>query len=346
MKLFSHKYRYLFILALGLYSYINTLFVEAFKYYGIKAEALYLVAGFVLICLLVWEGSRVAEKILQTRRLTTRFHPVLVLFVLSQLITLVAGLLVYYFMGRYLVDVVPANESILLKLTLLFAFRVNLFLQCINTVIFFINRYQQKQVEAEELKRRNTQAQLQGIRNQLNPHFLFNNLNVLSTLVMQKNQDANTFIEAFSSVYRYILKSQETETVRVQTELGFIEPYIYLLKTRFSRALNIVIDIPEKYYDRVIAPAVLQLLIENAIKHNIVSANSPLTVKLFTRDDGYLCVQNNLQVKPEKPASTEFGLFNVSQQFKLLSGKDIIIDQTGGMFTVSIPLLDASEVVT
>lgn len=346
MKLFSHKYRYLFILALGVYSYINTLFVEAFKYYGIKAQALYLVAGFVLICLLVWEGSRVTEKMLQSRPLTTRIHPVLILFVLSQLITLGAGLLVYYFMGRYFVDVEPANESILLKLILLFAFRVNLFLQCINTVIFFINRYQQKQVEAEELKRRNTQAQLQGIRNQLNPHFLFNNLNVLSTLVMQKNEDANTFIEAFSSVYRYILKSQETETVRVQTELGFIEPYIYLLKTRFSKALNIVIDIPEKYYDRVIAPAVLQILIENAIKHNIVSANSPLTVKLFTRDDGYLSVQNNLQVKPEKPPSTEFGLFNVSQQFKLLSGKDIIIDQTEGMFTVSIPLLEASEVVT
>lgn len=344
MKLFSHKYRYFFVLALGLYSYVNTLFVEAFKYYGIQAGAVSLIAGFVLICFLVWEGSRLVERMLLKYPRAAKLHPVLMLFILSQLIALLSGLLVYYIGRVYLLETGAANNPILLKLVLLFTFRVNLFLQCINAVTFFINRYQQKQIEAEELKRISTQAQLQGIRNQLNPHFLFNNLNVLSTLIMQKSGDANKFIEAFSSVYRYILRSRETETVRLQTELDFIEPYIYLLKTRFSSALNIITNIPEQYHNRLIAPGVLQLLIENAIKHNIVSSTNPLTVKLFTRDDGYLVVQNNLQMKPEKPPSTEFGLYNVSQQFKLLSGKEIKIDNQGGVFEVSIPLLEAPEI--
>ena len=346
MKLFSHPYRYLFILFLGLYSWLNTSFVEAFRYYGIQAGFFSQVLGFTLICLLIWEGNHVMEYLLESKTLKkySKVHPAVGLFIISQLIAAIAGLFVYFVVIVSLLHENMGQGYIGLKLTLLFSLRVNLFLQCINAIIFFMNRYKQKELEAEELRRINTQAQLQAIRNQVNPHFLFNNLNVLSTLVLQKNQDANTFIEAFSSVYRYILKNRDTETVPLQTELEFIEPYIYLLKTRFVNSLHVELDIPDQYREKHIVPAALQLLIENAIKHNIVSSGNPLTVKVFVNEEGWLAVQNNLQEKQEKLPSTEFGLYNINQRFRLLSGKEIKINNDGSFFTVAIPLLTAIDI--
>ncbi|MFT3705226.1 MAG: histidine kinase [Agriterribacter sp.] len=344
--MFNHSYRYVFIACLGIYSWINASFIETFTYYGIKSSSLSQILGFLLICLLVWEGNRFMKYLLDSYVLK-KYHslnPVVALFVASHVIALSAGLLVYFFITSIVLKEIDHSNKIALKLTLLFSFRINLFLQCINAIVHFLNRFQQKQAEAEELRRINIQAQLQAIRNQVNPHFLFNNLNVLSTLVLQKNQDANTFIEAFSSVYRYILKSRDAETVMLKTELTFIEPYIYLLKTRFGNALHIVLDIPLPYVEYYIVPAALQLLIENAIKHNITSIALPLTVKLFVTSDQYLVVQNNLQEKTEKPASTEFGLYNISQQYKLLSGKEIRIDKNDKFFSVAIPLLKTMDV--
>ena len=348
MKMFSHPYRYAFIACLGIYSWINATFIETFSYYGIKSDHFTQLSGFLLICLFVWEGNRILKLLLEKYvfKKYPALNPLVTVFAASHVVAFLAGLLVYYMIATLIWKGTHDGSLIALKLTIVFAFRVNLFLQCINAIVHFLNRFRQKQVEAEELRRINTQAQLQAIRNQLNPHFLFNNLNVLSTLVLQKNQDANTFIEAFSSVYRYILKNKDSETVALKTELTFIEPYIYLLKTRFGNALHIVLDIPTHYVEYYIVPAALQLLIENAIKHNITSMAHPLTVKLFITDDQYLVVQNNLQEKPEKPASTEFGLYNISQQYKLLSGKEIRIEKNGVLFSVAIPLLKTVDVKT
>lgn len=346
MKMFDHPYRYIFIACLGIYSWINASFIETFNYYHIRSDKFSQILGFILICLLVWEGNRFLKQLLEKYVLkkNTTINPLLALFVASHIVALTAGLSVYYFITRMILKNVDGTDFIVLKLTLLFSFRINLFLQCINAIIHFLNSFQQKRLEAEELKRINTQAQLQAIRNQVNPHFLFNNLNVLSTLVLQKNQDANTFIEAFSSVYRYILKNRDAEAVMLKTELTFIEPYIYLLKTRFGNALHIRLDIPAQYVEYYIVPAALQLLIENAIKHNITSIAHPLTVTLSVTDDGYLVVQNNLQEKTEKPVSTEFGLYNISQQYKLLSGNEIRITKSEKLFSVAIPLLKTMDV--
>lgn len=345
MKMFNHPYRYLFIVCLGTYSWINASFIETFTYYGIKSNWFSQILGFLLICLLVWEGNRLAKYLLDNYILNKHhsLNPIVALFLSSHVIAFFAGLIVYFFITAVVLKDINDADLIALKLTLLFSFRINLFLQCINAIVHFVNRFQQKQVEAEELRRINTQAQLQAIRNQVNPHFLFNNLNVLSTLVLQKNQDANTFIEAFSSVYRYILKNRDAETVTLKTELTFIEPYIYLLKTRFGNALHIILEIPAQYVEYYIVPAALQLLIENAIKHNITSVAHPLSVKLFVAGDQYLVVQNNLQEKPEKPPSTEFGLYNISQQYKLLSGKEIRIEKNDLLFSVAIPLLKTMD---
>ena len=216
--------------------------------------------------------------------------------------------------------------------------RVSLFLHTLNAIFYYVNAYKTKQLEAEELKRINTQAQLQSIKNQVNPHFLFNNLNVLSSLVMTDNPDANKFIEEFSTVYRHILNSQDKELIELRTELDYIKPYIFLLQKRFPDSISIVLDIPESYQNWYIVPVALQMLIENAIKHNIVSRAKPLQVSITVKGE-QLIVKNNLQIKSQVEHSMQIGLQNITQRYRIITGKTININKDQNSFSVSLPLI-------
>jgi len=211
-----------------------------------------------------------------------------------------------------------------------------------NTIIFYFKEYRSTRLEAEELKRFQVQAELQLVKNQINPHFLFNNLNVLSTLVMQNNNEANRFIEEFSKVYRYILNNHEKELVDLKTELHYINPYIFLLEKRFGEGLKVNINIPEHYKDCLVIPAALQMLIENAIKHNIVSRSKPLHIDLHINGNHTIVVSNNLQVKPSVENSTEIGLRNIIKRYSLVSNREVIIDSEENEFRVTLPLINAN----
>jgi two-component system, LytTR family, sensor kinase len=235
-----------------------------------------------------------------------------------------------------------AEESpIAIKLAFTYGTRINLFLHIINGIFVFISEYKNKQLEAEELKRIITQAQLQSIKNQVNPHFLFNNLNVLSGMVMKDNPDANKFIEEFAKVYRYILNSQDKELISLQTELDYIKPYIFLLEKRFPESISIELNIPNKYYSYYIVPAALQMLIENAIKHNVVSKARPLQISLSANGRELLTVKNNLQIKQLPETSSQIGLKNISQRYEFITGKNIEIIKDDLSFSVAIPLIQA-----
>ena len=345
-NMFTHKYRYLFILILGLYSYLNSLFLETFRYYGIDYPNLVIALTFVVVTLFVWEGNRLIQFLFKKQILkqTGKFRPLLLSFFVSQLIALICGILCYYLLVAVVLQRGPDTRMIELKLLLLYSLRVNLFLQCLHGVVYFFDNFRQKQVEAEALKRINTQARLQAITSQVNPHFLFNNLNVLSSLVLQKKEDANTFIEAFSAVYRYILNNRDTEIVKLETELEFIEPYLYLLKTRFGDALQVRLTIDDTYKKYYLVPVALQLLIENATKHNVASVKQPLYIRLYINENEQLVIENNYQEKKEKPASTNIGLENINQRYKLLSGKEILVDKTETTFSAAIPLFRPYEI--
>ena len=180
---------------------------------------------------------------------------------------------------------------------------------------------------------------LQAIRSQVNPHFLFNNLNVLSALVMTKNEEANEFIEAFSSVYRYILNHQEEELVPLQQELDFLEPYIFLLEKRFGEGVRIEKNIPDSYTQYYVVPIALQILFENAIKHNIVSVHLPLVIQVTVDQNDHIVVRNNLQQKTPAEASTMTGLSNISKRYELTMGRQIRIHQDHDYFEVALPLI-------
>lgn len=339
--MFGLKYRYLIILALSAYTYINTLVFDFFDRYEIRAPAIALIFLFSAIVLLIWESNRLIEKLISRPAAKSR-QPVqyLLLFFLCSLpATFVVSAAAVYGIG-HIVLAYPASSLFLpAKLTVLLGFRINLFLHCINSIFFFFREAKEKQLEAEALKRKQVQAQLQQVKIQINPHFLFNNLNVLSALVLNKSEDANQFIENFAEVYRYILKNQDKELVAVKTELEFIKPYLYLLEKRFAGNIRFAVRVDERYLqNHYIVPVALQMLIENAIKHNAISAKKPLTIEIFTKQRS-LVVRNNLQPKEAREQSTKIGLSNINQRYKLLSGDEITINDGEGHFEVSLPML-------
>ncbi len=339
--MFAHKFRYWFILLLATYSFLNTLYVEALPYYQIQLSLPFIWGVFESVVLLVWEGNRLLEGILpKTPQLLGRsIHPLVVTFASSLLMTFVVILVPGWLVGTFYLGYAGQQLQLPLKLVLMFAFRVNLFLNTINAVYFFIQQFRETQLEAERFKKISVQAQLQSLKNQVNPHFLFNNLNTLSSLVNKDAAMATEFIEEFAKVYRYVLAQSDKELVELRSELEFIRSYKYLLEKRFSQSLQITIDVPEAHLDYYVVPVVLQMLFENAIKHNISSRNRPLTIQVFVDDSPSLTVMNNLQPKPVPEPSTLIGLENISRRYQFVSKRQVEVFQDGQLFRVTIPLI-------
>ncbi|WP_028522693.1 sensor histidine kinase [Runella limosa] len=195
------------------------------------------------------------------------------------------------------------------------------------------------QLKAERLEKENVKAQFNALKNQVSPHFLFNNFSILSSLVEIDSELAGKFLQQLSKAYRYILEQSDNERVSLKVELEFIETYLFLLKMRFDEKLNVKIDIPESVANRYsIAPLTLQLLVENAVKHNRMSAEEPLLVSIHC-DETYLSVVNPIQPRPQSEPSTGLGLNNIVNRYKLLTSSPVLITQKDGVFRATIPLL-------
>jgi two-component system, LytTR family, sensor kinase len=205
--------------------------------------------------------------------------------------------------------------------------------------IFFMRQLRNSVEETENLKRESLAAQLNALRTQVNPHFLFNNLNTLASLIPECPEHAVDFVQQLSKVYRHILEVKEEKSILLSKEMEVLEAYYFLLKTRFGDNLKLSIDIPCEKLDKKIVPLSLQLLMENVIKHNIVSESRPLRINIFT-DNGSLVMDNNLQIKKQISESTGIGLDNIRNRYKLLSDKPVKVTETETNFTVSIPLIE------
>jgi len=221
--------------------------------------------------------------------------------------------------------------------TLLISFVISL----IFTAIGFFFAWKRSFQQAEKLKVEMLAYKYESLRNQINPHFLFNSLNVLSDLVYDDQALAVKFIRQLSDLFRYVLDSRDKELVPLSEELDFIRSFTFLLKTRFEEKLKIEIDVqanPEDY----IVPMSLQLLIENAVKHNEVSEAFPLLISIRKSGD-FLEVENNLQPKSEGDDSKKTGLKNITQQFAFFSEKPIKIITTDERYLVRVPILKALQ---
>lgn len=339
--MFTHRFRYLFIGGLAVYTYINTVLCEVYKYFNIDIEWYYAFGTIATVTLCIWEGNHLLEPLFEKHFGTVKNKiKILVLFfvsggVLTTLLTTTVVLLVSMILHSH-----SFSETLMpLKLNLIYAWLANLLFHLLNAIRFYFTQYKTKLLEAEELKRMTAQAELQLVKSQINPHFLFNNLNVLSALVMKNNSDANRFIEEFSKVFRYILNNHDKELVDVKTELNYIKPYIFLLQKRFAEGLHIEVNIPQDKERFYIIPASLQMLIENAIKHNIVSKSRPLHIDVHVNGNNTIVVSNNLQLRESIDSSTKIGLKNIIKRYLLVSDRKVEVYKDDAAFTVTLPLL-------
>jgi len=205
--------------------------------------------------------------------------------------------------------------------------------------IYFMNELRTSVEEKEMLKRESLKAELNALKTQVNPHFLFNNLNKLISVIPEDPKLAVDFVKQLSKLYRHILEVKDEQSILLKEELDVLRAYAFLLQTRFGNNLDVVINVPDEKLNRKIVPLSLQILMENAIKHNIVSSDKPLTIEVFA-ENGTLVVSNNLQKKNQINESTGIGLDNIRNRYKLLGDGKVEVTESGSNFTVSIPLLE------
>jgi len=203
----------------------------------------------------------------------------------------------------------------------------------------FYHQLQKTMVEKERLVKENVQSQLESLKNQVNPHFLFNSLNTLSYLIPEDPAKAENFVQKLSKAYRYILEIRERELTTVAEELGFLDSYNCLLSERFGDNIRIHINVPEEAKHLQILPLSLQMLFENAIKHNVVSVQHPLQIEVFVEKGDRLVVKNNLQPKKQDQPSTKIGLENIKSRYQLIAKKEVEVIVTHQHFIVVLPMV-------
>ncbi|WP_229208035.1 sensor histidine kinase [Dyadobacter beijingensis] len=314
--------------------------MESFDYYHIRIDKSVIFLVFLAVTAGIWEGNRLWDKWLGESDIATLWKRVAYNLGGSIVITGVVALLVGVTTAYSVLSSDWHTWILPVKLLLMFCFRVNLFLNTIHVIFLYVHHLDVSRQQLEHYKRITSQAQLQSLRNQVNPHFLFNNLSVLTALIASDTAASVEFVKEFSNVYRYILKSDEKELIQLREEVSFIESYLYLLKTRFQAGLSVSIDISEGCLSAYILPVSLQLLVENAVKHNVVSKTRPLHIEIFCLDNDSITVRNNLQVKiVEDEDSTRLGLTNIAKRYDFLGEDKVQVERTELFFSVTIPLI-------
>jgi LytS/YehU family sensor histidine kinase len=237
--------------------------------------------------------------------------------------------------------IVSANKIETIRLPLLFQIMNKIVVSIIiwgsTSQIYLTYVREQMFIENERLISENIRNRYEALKNQIDPHFLFNSLNTLNGLIAFDNNRAREYVEKLSSVFRYTIQNKETTTLR--DEMDFTDSYAYLIKIRYGENFRIDTAISEKYLSYQIMPISVQLLIENAIKHNVISAKYPLTVRIFTTETDTIVVENNIRAKKSAPVSSGIGLANLCERYKLLFQKEVVISNADNVFRVEIPLI-------
>ncbi|MER3497911.1 MAG: hypothetical protein C4308_04390 [Chitinophagaceae bacterium] len=224
-------------------------------------------------------------------------------------------------------------------MTLMIGVFCNLLATSFNEGAAFYEKWRHMVDEAENLKKENLQSQLEGLKGQVNPHFLFNSLNSLSSLISEDPGKAEKFLDEMSKMYRYLLRTNEEGLVTLDSELQFIYSYFHMLKTRYGDGLDMEVTIDERYLSYQVPALTLQMLVENAVKHNMILKNSPLKILIMTTNSGKLIVSNNLQRKDRMVSSNKVGLSNIVKKYKLMKQGEISVRDDRKEFAVVVPLI-------
>ena len=340
-----------------------------------KESRYYNLAAVVILALIVFAARMIFEYLLPffgqgtgqsfffTLKGMLRNYPLTLLMLIADFM-LVRSLVNYYsyghsFLSRTLWELggvlfIAFVSAILMQLTsseylvgdtlnqqLFFSFVVALFFNILVTAvvdIFSYLRWKRRRELATEVRLRSqANYQYQLMKAQLNPHFLFNSLNVLDYLIHEDQERASDYVKKLSDLYRYQLGLESRQTVILEDELDFVMLYVGLIKERFGEALEVRIDVDRRWLRSRIVPSSIQILIENAVKHNIVKISEPLVIDVRVENE-HLVVSNRINLKIKSGDSAGVGLENIDKQYRILFDSHIIVDDSDGFFTVKIPL--------
>lgn len=261
-------------------------------------------------------------------------------FVFTLLVGSVASLAVTitsHFMGRYVNDLFTV-----MFYNALIGSVVNLLLMALLEGWLHFNESSLTKEKAEKLEKELSQIKFEVLKNQINPHFMFNSLNVLSELIESDVEDAQKFIDEFSAIYRYVLETIEKTVVTLDEELGFVRSYFFLQQMRYGKSLMLNIDVPAKLIKLFLPPLSLQVVLENAIKHNVINETSPLKIEI-REEDGWLLVENNIQPKVSSVKSTGVGQENMVKRYAMIGTKIPKFVVKTNHYSVKLPLIKPEE---
>lgn len=226
-----------------------------------------------------------------------------------------------------------------IKYAYLIGLCIDLIFETFWEVLYCIDKYKETVSEKEILQQMALQQQFDNLKEKVNPHFLFNCFNTLSSLISEDKQQAEVFLNELSKVYRYLLRNNEDGMTTVESEVKFIRSYFRLLKTRHAHGVELDMRIDEHFNTYLLPSLSLQLLVENAVKHNVVSKQAPLLIEIYTQKPGTLVVSNSLNPKQLKEKSTNIGLKNIRDKYDLLRQGSMQIVKGEKNFSVYLPLI-------
>ncbi len=227
------------------------------------------------------------------------------------------------------------------RLRRVYLFRNVIILGIVLLTVYIVELFQRSQrmsLENAQLREENVRAQLAVLKAQINPHFLFNSLNSLAAVIRSDREESLRFVQKLSEVFRYILQGKQQDLTSVRAELQFLEAYLFMLKKRFGDKLLVELQVDQAVYGRKIPLLALQTLVENAVKHNVITTARPLTVTIKSTNTS-LVVKNNLQQKPRTEDSYGIGLANLSKRYQLIAQQSVTITKTDTSFEVTLPLI-------
>lgn len=294
---------------------------------------------FSLIAFCMWNGSAYAHFYLrnQINRLRALFIRIPVRFSITLVISGLVAIPLLLIWNHYLEHDIYDNNR--LRSSLLIMTILSLQISSIYEIIYLNRERQSDLVKVERSEKLKVQAQLDALKSQIDPHFIFNSLNTLSYLIANDPANAKLFNNTLAKVYRYILLNKEKDLVLLKEEIEFASNYFYLLKIRYQTGLSMVIKMDSNSMeDYMLPPLSLQALIENAIKHNHFSEKDPLEIGI-TINGQEICVVNRKNLKKFDIPSSRIGLSNLSERYSLIVNRNITISQTPELFTVLLPIL-------
>ncbi len=256
----------------------------------------------------------------------------------SGIYTLICANLSYFLFKSNLTDVPPDSQ----QMTLLNVYAVFIILPVFSIFfgIYFLAKWKKATLEIEDAKKEAIRSELLALKNHLDPHFLFNNLNILSSLIDDENNSAQAFLEKFAEVYRYVLKNKDSEVIQLKSELDFLKSYIFLINTRFEHQLEFRLNIDEQALEKFVPTLSIQMLVENALKHNKFSRMGKLIICVESKND-LLIVSNNYSPKSDEllEGNSGSGLINIEKRYELLSSQKPLVKIENDQFIVELPLL-------